>query len=302
MTAGSAVRVTTAAKINLHLRVGPLAPNGFHPLMSWMCTAGLFDSFELQATTSGGVKMLCQRVDVPTDSSNLIWRAVEAMASAAGREPNIAVSLEKHIPMGGGLGGGSGNAAGTLVGLNRLWNLNWPTGTLSEIGAKLGSDVVFFLYGASNICTGRGECVVPIPRPTAGLAVLAFPKISIPTPAVYKKFDQMHLGTEQQIAEQPDWESWTQMSAVELLKNLVNDLEPSAFALHRELEELLVAMAQLLGRTVRMSGSGSTLFTLFDEPERSEAVAAAAKTTEVLGLRTGVFELAPIAIAVTEIP
>jgi 4-diphosphocytidyl-2-C-methyl-D-erythritol kinase len=299
--AGGEVDVKTWAKINLHLRIGPLAADGFHPLMSWMCGTGLYDSVSLRETGSSGIKIVSNHAEVPTDARNLIWRAIEAMAKAAQREPNLDVRLIKCVPMGGGLGGGSGNAAGTLMGLNRLWNLNWPTSKLSEIGAKLGSDVTFFLHGASSVCTGRGERVVPIPRPRPSQVILMFPEISMPTQAVYRKFDEMKLGTEKPIVEQPDWEKWSQLSAVGLLKNLVNDLELPAFALRPELGELLRATSQSIGRTVRMSGSGSTLFTLFDEEERAEAIAARVKISESTGLRADVFELGCPAVTVMKI-
>jgi 4-diphosphocytidyl-2C-methyl-D-erythritol kinase len=104
--------------------------------------------------------------------------------------------------------------------------------------------------------------------------VLIFPRIVMPTPAVYRKFDELGLGDPQNLLDEPDWTRWIDLSANELLPRLVNDLEPAAFAIRPELGEIRENAQRLLGRPVRMSGSGSTLFTLFDEREAAEKAAA----------------------------
>lgn len=265
------MRILSPAKINLHLRVGPPGADGFHPLLSWMCTVGLYDTIEMEAKREPGVRLRCDRPDVPVDGSNLIVRAAEAL-----RGPHMGadVTLHKKIPMGGGLGGGSSNAAFALQGFNQLWGLNHSTSRLAEIGATLGSDVVFFLHGPSSVCAGRGERVTPIGRPLAKFAVLVFPKLSMSTPAVYRRFDEMKLGSSEAIERQPDWKAWQQLPAEELLPWLKNDLEMPAFSLCPELGELRQRLERQIGRIVRMSGSGSTLFTLADDFAAAEAVAA----------------------------
>ena len=175
--------------------------------------------------------------------------------------------------MGGGLGGGSSNAAFALIGLNKLWNLNRSISRLAEIGATLGSDVPFFLHGPSSICAGRGERVEPIPPPLPKYAVLIFPAMSISTPGVYRRFDEMGLGSREAIEPRANWASWTQWPAERLLPVLVNDLEPPTFSLCPELRVLKDRIQGRIGRTVRMSGSGSTLFTLADEREDAERLA-----------------------------
>jgi 4-diphosphocytidyl-2-C-methyl-D-erythritol kinase len=280
------MRILSPAKINLHLRVGPKAADGFHPLVSWMCTVGLHDMIEMKATTEPGIRLICDRPDVPTDATNLIIRAAQSLNPKLGAE----VSLQKKIPLGGGLGGGSSNAAFALIGFNQLWNLNLPNDRLTALASQLGSDVPFFLHGPSSICTSRGEIVTPTPRPAPKHAVLFFPNLSMSTPAVYRKFDEMNLGSDAAIHHQPDWQAWSKLGATDLLKVLVNDLEAPAFSLNPELAELRKTIEQQIGQTVRMSGSGSTLFTLTDHPHGTERIAAATKDTSI---RTGIFELAP---------
>jgi 4-diphosphocytidyl-2-C-methyl-D-erythritol kinase len=105
------MRVLSPAKINLHLRVGPRAPDGFHPLLSWMCTVALHDTIEMTATNEPGIRLTCDHPAVPTNETNLIIRAARALNPKLGAD----VTLKKQIPVGGGLGGGSSNAAFALL-------------------------------------------------------------------------------------------------------------------------------------------------------------------------------------------
>jgi 4-diphosphocytidyl-2-C-methyl-D-erythritol kinase len=282
------MRLYCPAKVNLHLRVGPLGADGFHPLMSWMSTVGLMDTIEMTSSDSGRVELSSDLPGLAVDGTNLILRAGAALALEAGIVPSARVMLHKHIPMGGGLGGGSSNAAAALMGFNRLWGLNWPVERLAQIGARLGADVPFFFHGPSSVCTGRGERVMPIERATPRWVVLIFPQVAMSTPAVYRQFDQMKLGLTAAIERQPHWDRWTKLSAEELLPNLANDLEPPAFSLCPQLGEIRQKIEHAIGRTVRMSGSGSTFFTLANDRGRADETAA---KIERLGLKTGVFEL-----------
>jgi 4-diphosphocytidyl-2C-methyl-D-erythritol kinase len=182
--------------------------------------------------------------------------------------------LRKTIPLGAGLGGGSSDAARTLMGLSRFWRADWPTQRLAEVAATLGSDVPFFLYGPSSVCTGRGEVVRPVSPPgVAKWAVLMLPDVHMPTPAVYRMFDEMNLGFDAEMRDEPDWEQLATLGAKELLPRLVNDLERPAFEIRPELGTLRADVELHVRRPVRMSGSGSSLFTLFDEQREAELAA-----------------------------
>ncbi len=270
------------AKINLHLRVGPTRPDGFHPLLSWMCTVGLFDNLTLQRTSSAGVVLACSQPDLPCDQRNLVVRIANSLAEmiAANRDwrgtanvGGVSAVLEKRIPVGAGLGGGSSDGARALLGFARLWNLPWSNSQLSDFAARFGSDLSFFFHQPSAICSGRGERVCPIAAPKPRWAVLILPSLSMPTPPVYRRFDELALGHPDNILHEPDWNQWLNLDAEPLLARLVNDLEPAAFSIAPELGQLRQGIEQTLSRIVRMSGSGSSLFTLFDS--QSSAVAAA---------------------------
>jgi 4-diphosphocytidyl-2-C-methyl-D-erythritol kinase len=280
------MRILSPAKINLHLRVGPLGVDGFHPLLSWMCTTGLHDVMEMEERDKPGIDLKCDRLGVPVDETNLIVRAGRALDENHG----AGVILQKNTPMGGGLGGGSSNAAFALIAFNRIWHLNLPLSTLTDIGARLGSDVPFFLHGPSSICTGRGENVVPIAPPLPKWVVLIYPRLSVSTPQVYRRFDELNLGSTSAIQNQPDWSSWSKLPAAELLNSLVNDLEAPSFSLCPQLGDLQKQIENRIGRTVRMSGSGSTLFTLVDDGAEANETASEIQRH---GVDAGTYALAP---------
>lgn len=178
-----------------------------------------------------------------------------------------------------------------MVALNKLWNAECLPERLAILAGALGSDVPFFLHGPSSICTGRGERVKPIDRPAAKFVLLMFPSFSMSTPEVYHHFDDMKLGVLSNTQRQPDWAKWVTLSALELLPVLVNDLEAPAFDMCPDLGMLRKEAESALGRIVRMSGSGSTLFTLYDELAAAQAAVAAARK---MGVSAAAFPLAPL--------
>jgi 4-diphosphocytidyl-2C-methyl-D-erythritol kinase len=267
------------AKINLHLRVGPPRADGFHPLLSWMCTVGLFD--ELDIEPAGQTSLTCDDPSIPTGADNLIVKAAAALGATA------KIHLVKRIPAGGGLAGGSSDAARTLLGLDRLLNLGCTQEKLMDIARRLGSDIPFFLFGPSSICKGLGEIIRPTPVPAARWALLILPSFPMPTPRVYRRFDEMNLGKQSSIEIEPDFAAWARLPAREMLVYLVNDLEAPAFDLNPALGRLRAAWEQRLGQIVRMSGSGSTLFTLYDQRPPAQTDVSA---------RTLAVELAPEAL------
>ena len=283
------MRRLAPAKLNLHLRVGPPRGDGFHPIDSWFATIGLFDTVHLEADPAGQGEALRFRRDdpaVPSGDENLCVRAVEAYAAAFGRPATrLNMVLEKRIPAGGGLGGGSSDAAAVL---RLLAELHGNDAQLDDVAAGLGSDVPFFLVGGSARCTGRGEVVTPLPRPRAGYAVLILPAVAMSTPAVYQAFDD--LPARDADPDDEDYAAWSGLPAAELLPRLANDLEPAAFALHPDLDELRAAAEAACGRPVRMTGSGSTLFTLADDADDAAAVARA---IEPIGPAVRSVELCP---------
>jgi 4-diphosphocytidyl-2C-methyl-D-erythritol kinase len=240
--------------------------------------------------------LACSDPALPTDSAgNLVSRVALALADTLSRvgegstargatrareTGRVSAFLNKRIPPGAGLAGGSSDAASTLMALNRIWQLGWSSERLSAFAAQFGSDVPFFFAeGGSAICTGRGEVVRTVAPPdTCRWATLVLPRFAMPTPDVYRRFDEMRLGDERRISEEPDFAAWSKLPAAELMPRLVNDLEPPAFSLRPELGELRAALEKKLGRAFRMSGSGSSLFSLCDRFDDAETLAGRVRT------------------------
>jgi len=272
------MRLLAPAKINLHLRVGPPMADGFHPLLTWMCTVGLFDTLEVsnQSAASLQIHLDCDDLSLPTDGRNLVVRATQLFCDASKITGSIHIRLRKTIPAGGGLGGGSSDAAAILTGLRKIFGGGCSDGrgeereSLPQLAAQLGSDVPFFLDGPSAVCRGRGEIVRPVAAPAAQWGILLMPPFGVSTPQAYRRFDDMNLGHAENLAPEPPWQSWTALPAIELMQRLVNDLEAPAFSLVPELDAVRRQCEDKLARPVRMSGSGSTLFTLYDRRDEAE--------------------------------
>jgi 4-diphosphocytidyl-2-C-methyl-D-erythritol kinase len=316
------MRVPAPAKINLHLRVGPprADDNGFHPLLTWMVTAGLFDTLTFvrhagrsshhgenatggtssssSSSASSIFALTCSDPALPTDSAgNLVTRVATALADTLSRVGEgstargatraresgvVSAFLNKRIPPGAGLAGGSSDAVATLIALNRIWDVGWSREKLRAFAAQFGSDLPFFFAAAADdgsaICTGRGEIIRATPPPdTCRWAVLALPKFASSTPAVYRRFDEMRLGDGRSIVEEPPFVAWAKLPAAELMPRLINDLEPPAFSLRPELGELRAALDEKLNRVFRMSGSGSSLFSLCDSLDEAKSLAERAR-------------------------
>ena len=260
-----------------------------------------------------GLALRCDDPSVPTDGRNLVAKAVAALVAA---NPSAAkllrggltLDLVKKIPSGGGLGGGSADAAAALVGLDRLWNLGLSTTDLATLAGPVGSDVPFFIHALhqpaggpaptpSGLCEGRGERFTPLPAPAARWAVLLLPDLAVSTAAAYRRFDDLAPPAGHPPASVPAGlrsvppERWGDLCAADLLAALENDLEAPAFALAPALSALRRAAERLLNRPVRMSGSGSTLFTLYDHHPGAEAAASACAS---LGARTVAVAVCPV--------
>jgi len=254
-------------KVNLTLAILGCRDDGFHELESWIVPIDWCDRLELCQAEGLSLRVIGEAEGAPIGSENLVWQAADAMAQAAGREPNVAITLEKTIPSGTGLGGGSSDAAATLLGLNRLWELGWSTEQLRAVAEALGSDVPLFLTGQSAVVRGRGERIEPMPTAWHGWFVLIVPPFRLSTEAVYRQWSRT---AEMKHAPAAPWTALPCPSA-SLLDKLFNDLEPAAFRAEPRLALLHTAVNGLRGRAVRMTGSGTALFTLFDDPTEAES-------------------------------
>ena len=181
--------VEAPAKINLHLEVLGLRPDGYHELAMVMQSLDLVDSLQFSPTADGLISLSCDRPDLGTGADNLIVKAAEMLRARAGLpELGARIELAKRIPIGAGLAGGSSDGAATLVGLNALWGCGFPAADLHAMATALGSDMAFCLEGGTRLCFGRGEVIEPalaadcaVPPPF-GVLLIKHPEASVSTP------------------------------------------------------------------------------------------------------------------------
>src|SRR5687768_14075435 len=191
----ASITLRAFAKINLSLRVSSVRPDGFHDVRTILQAIDLFDRVKCEALR-GPFQIRCDMPGVPTDRTNLVWKAAQLLWEAGERsgEPrNTVVTLQKNIPMKAGLGGGSSNAAAALLALRRLWKLRVPDEQIHALAAKLGSDVPFFLVGGTALGLGRGEEVYPLENLPRYRVVLVIPPFGVATNEAYAWLDSKRL-------------------------------------------------------------------------------------------------------------
>jgi 4-diphosphocytidyl-2-C-methyl-D-erythritol kinase len=282
------LRARSHAKVNLHLEVVRRRDDGYHELRTIFQTIDLADEVELVPLAAPGeVRIEIEGAELPTDDRNLAVRAARELLRAAGPPgAGVAIRLRKRIPAGGGLGGGSSNAATVLLGLVRLFGLDPAPEELLRIARGLGADVPFFLHGGTALGTGRGDRIEPLPDPPAeALALLLVtPPFGMSTPEV---FAALGAGTEPRPARGPLARPGAGREAVSLL-DLVgeNDLEEPALRLRPELGEVYTALESSGAIRIRLSGSGSTLYAVFGNPEAQLAAERALPSLLPSGYRT----------------
>lgn len=270
------IRREAFAKLNLTLAVRGRRNDGFHELESWAVPIALADELRFDPTDELRLSIESNAaVPLAGDSSNLVLRAARALADAVGRPPLVRIHLVKRIPIGGGLGGGSSDAAATLIALNELWRLNGSFDQLAAIAATLGSDVPFFLSGGQAVMRGRGEILERV-EGWRGFSAIVIPSFGVSTADVYRRHAQRAAMSTTRTTSNPSVLPWTVRGAGadQLLPMLSNDLESAAFEIEPRLAELHTRLSGEGGRIVRMTGSGSCLFTLFDDESAARAWSA----------------------------
>ena len=287
-SAGRRIHADAPAKINLTLEVLGRRNDGYHDLRSLVIGVDLRDRVRCQPSSIPGIILACSDPTL-NNPDNLAVRAARILAERCDRHPAVQIDLEKRIAVGAGLGGGSSDAATTLRLCNSLWRTDLPTTELAAIGAELGSDVPLFFSLPSAVIEGRGERVSPVRLRWSGWILLICPPISVSTAGVYRAFrphdsDGFPSGTDRNILHAA--------SAVEVSGLLSNHLEPAVFRVCPTVYSLREALTFLDLTSVHVTGSGSALYCLFDDPE--PALRAANKIQERWSHVTTVVAAAPV--------
>lgn len=263
------VEIKALAKINLDLRILHKRPDGFHDLRTVFQTISLADSISIEYESARRTEVsLDGNIEIP---DNLILRAARAILDATKTTGRIRFRLTKRIPMGGGLGGGSSDAAAVVLALPVLMGKRAP---VQEMAAALGSDVPFFLEGGTALGMGRGTELYPLPDVAAEPILLVTPGVHVATGAAYAALERGLTFTESSIkingfrefvCALGDGRRASQASAFS-----VNDFEEVVFRQYPKLKSIAGQLSKSGAAGVRMTGSGSAIFALFDAVEACE--------------------------------
>jgi 4-diphosphocytidyl-2-C-methyl-D-erythritol kinase len=260
------------AKVNLFLHVGAAAADGYHPLSSLVTFADVGDLLVLDDAAPAGLTLSGPFAGTLDGGGNLVERAWRAIFEAAGRPPPpLRLTLEKRLPVAAGLGGGSADAAAALRLAVERFGLEAPPGLLAEVGLRLGSDVPVCLHGDACLMSGRGEVIGPAPHFAEIASVLVNPGASVPTGAVFARFDAMRPGGgDLRVTPAPpghdDFIGWLAVQR--------NDLEAPAIEVEPVIGDVLAALrAAPQTQLARMCGSGATCFALCRDRAAADALA-----------------------------
>ena len=289
------VTVRVPAKVNLQLSVGPRESDGYHQLVTVFQAISIFDEVTVKIGEQGsGINLTVsgdQIHGVPTDSTNLVVKAIELIADKFELDIDVNVDVKKSIPVAGGMAGGSADAAAAIVAIDELYSLEMTREEMHSIAAQLGSDVPFLLSGGTAIGQGRGDQL------TAALSrgtyhwVLALSSVGLSTPAVYGECDRLRQGLDISDPQISDALMQALLTAdpSNVGKLLINDLQPAACSLRPALRLILDVGQEYGALGAIVSGSGPTVAFLVSDEEHGLDLAVALSASGVVGSVTRAF-------------
>lgn len=265
------------AKINLNLRILGKRDDGFHELCTIFQTVSLADN--LTFTEYDEVILTCNDEKISTDESNIIIKAANKLREKFNIKKGAKIGLEKNIPSPGGLGGGSSDCAVALLGLAKLWKLKIDFSELVEIGKNLGSDVPFFFYGGTAFGTGRGTEIESIGEVDEKFLLIVTPNFEVSTKLAFERLNKPRLT------------NFDSKSILKICRNeaasfsfrqnvLKNDFENSVFEIYPEIKRVREKLLELGAIKSLLTGSGASVFALFDKEETRQATIKAIKKDE----------------------
>ena len=252
------------AKVNLLLKVISRRPDGYHNLVSIVDLVSLYDRISVGELPDNRVVVRDTEGRLPAGAGNTVWRAIMLLKEKFPRTPGVEVIIEKHIPMGAGLGGGSSDAATVLLSLVRQWKLPVGLAELRDLGSRIGADVPLFLACGPSIIRGIGERVSPIRLPALGY-VIVYPDVAISTKDVYEGLRIVLTKRENEVRFSEEFRSLLDIADV-----LENDLEEVVLLRCPEIKTIKERLKEAGAVGSLMSGSGSAVFGIFGDLEKAE--------------------------------
>ena len=251
------------AKINLGLDVLGRRENGYHDVRMVMQTIHLYDDVILEKTKEPGIHLETNLSYLPVDENNIAYKAAKLLRDEFGNTEGIRIRLKKFIPVAAGMAGGSTNAAAVLFGMNRMYGLGLTEQQLKDRGVKLGADVPYCIMRGTVLAEGIGEILTPLPPMPKCYVLIAKPGISVSTKIVYEKFDAL------KDVEHPDIDrlmlGLENGKLAEVASSMGNVLEGVTIGLYPVIENIKQVMIQEGALNAMMSGSGPTVFGIFED-------------------------------------
>ena len=262
------MRLQAFAKINLGLDVLGKREDGYHEVRMIMQTIRMYDQLDMRKSVEPGIHLTTNKKYIPVDENNLVWRAAKLMMDTCGIIEGVSIHLHKAIPVAAGMAGGSSDAAATLVGMNRLFHCGLSKEKLMELGVQIGADVPYCVLRGTALAEGIGEKLTVLPPMPDCWILIGKPGISVSTKYVYTTLD---LNTD---TVHPDidgmkkaLEDGNLYGITERMGNVLQDVTIPAYP---EVERIKEQMKTLGAVNAMMSGSGPTVFGIFDNEEKAQ--------------------------------
>lgn len=257
------IELRSHAKINLGLDVIGRRENGYHDVRMIMQTVFLYDVVQMEKTKEEGIFLTTNLFYLPNDQNNLAYRAAQMLKEEFHLQGGIKIALNKRIPVSAGLAGGSSNAAAVLVGMNIMYDLGLTEKELMERGVKLGADVPYCIMRGTVLAEGIGEILTPLSPFPKCYVLLAKPGINVSTQKVYESLDALedikHPNIDGILA------GLDNQDIHQVVSNMGNVLEQVTIARYPVIEKIKMAMKEAGAMNAMMSGSGPTVFGIFEK-------------------------------------
>ena len=262
-------------KINLGLDVLGKRENGYHDVRMVMQTVYLYDKVKIEKKEEPGIELTTNLFYLPVNENNLAYKAAQLLMDEFQIKEGVKISLEKHIPVAAGMAGGSSNAAAVLFGINRMFSLGLTQEELMKRGVTLGADVPYCIMRGTVLAEGIGEILTPLPAMPKCYVLLAKPPISVSTKVVYEKLDSCER------IHHPDIDGVIQGledgDVYKVASCMGNVLEQVTISEYPEIEEIKNVMKEEGAVNAMMSGSGPTVFGIYDDKRKARKAASRIK-------------------------
>ena len=262
------MRLRALAKINLGLDVLRKREDGYHELRMIMQTIYMYDQLDIEISKTPGIKITTNLPFIPVNESNLVYKAAKLLMDEFQVEQGITVDLQKFIPVAAGMAGGSSDAAATMIGVNRLFGLGLSVKELMERGVKIGADVPYCLLRGTALAEGIGDKLRALPACPDCYVLIGKPAISVSTKFVYENLHANELEYHPEIDKMLDAIQWHNLNKI--ADCMGNVLETVTIPHYPVIQKIKDHMKEHGALNAMMSGSGPTVFGLFDDKATAE--------------------------------